>query len=285
MSRLRAILIGFYVWQGKATNPDREIRINANPYQRRLNANLHGREAIKKRRKEVNMKNKIISNSLNTTLLPTNLQFFAEPGDPAGGSEPGEPAGGDPAGSEPGEPAGGDPASEVTVESLVAQLSEMKAENAKLKSTNDKLCQSEGQLRKQLRAKMTAEEEAAEIKAEEEAKHNEYVSGLEKKLAIIEATAKYVEMGFDPKLAAETATADYEGDKDTVNANIKKMMSDQRKKMEAELREQLLKDIPAPQSGNQGNVDYSKQISDSINGGDFHSATLAILAQAQSQSQ
>jgi hypothetical protein len=92
-------------------------------------------------------------------------------------------------------------------------------------------------------------------------------------------------MGFDPQMAAETATADYEGDKDTVNANIKKMMSDQRKKMEAELREKLLKEIPAPQSGNQGNVDYSKQINDAINAGDMRSAALAILTQAQSQGQ
>jgi hypothetical protein len=234
----------------------------------------------KKRRKETNMKNKIISTRLNATPLPMNLQHFAE--DP----NPTEPAGGDPNPTEPDEPAGGnDPSNGETIESLIAQLSAAKAENAKLKNTNDKLCQSEGQLRKQLRAKMTAEEEAAEVKAEEEAKHKEYVSGLEKELAIIKATAKYVEMGFDPTLAAETATADYDGDKDTVNANIKKMMSDQRKKMEAELREKLLKEIPAPQSGNQGNVDYSKQISDSINGGDFHSATLAILAQAQAQGQ
>jgi hypothetical protein len=55
--------------------------------------------------------------------------------------------------------------------------------------------------------------------------------------------------------------------------------------MEAELREKLLKEIPAPQSGNQGNVDYSKQINDAINAGDMRSAALAILTQAQSQGQ
>lgn len=39
---------------------------------------------------------------------------------------------------------------EVTVESLMAQLAQEKAANAKLKSDNDKLCTSEGNLRKQL---------------------------------------------------------------------------------------------------------------------------------------
>lgn len=217
-------------------------------------------------------------------IYPMNLQFFADAAGPASGTDPAgnDPSGTDPAGNEPG---GNEPANnEPTVESLRAEMMAMRAENARLKSANDKLCQSEGQLRKQLREKMTAEEEAAEIKAEEEAAHKEYVTGLEKKLAIIESTARYVEMGFDPKMAAETATADYEGDKDTVNANIKKMMADQRKKMEAELREQLLKDIPAPQSGNQGKVDYSKQINDAISTGDMQAAVLAIMKQASANS-
>lgn len=218
--------------------------------------------------------------------IPMKLQFFAEPGGPAGGSDPapGEGGGGDPA---PGEGGGGEPAGggDVTVESLMAEMAAMKAENAKLKSANDKLCQSEGQLRKQLRAKMTAEEEAAEVEAQKKAEHDAYVTGLEKELAIIKSTARFIEMGFDAESAAATATADYEGDKETVNANIKKMMAAQRKQMEAELREQLLKDIPAPQSGNQTNVDYSKQINDALNAGDAQAAALAILNQAQSVGQ
>lgn len=217
--------------------------------------------------------------------IPMNLQFFAEPGGPGAEENPaggGESGGADPAGDNGGGESGG---GEVTLESVMAELATLKAENAKLKSTNDKLCQSEGQLRKQLRAKMTAEEEAAEVKAEEEAAHKEYVSGLEKELAIIKSTAKFIEMGFDAETAAATATADYDGDKETVNANIKKMMAAQRKQMEAELREKLLKEIPAPQSGNQTNVDYSKQINDALNAGDAQAAALAILNQAQAVGQ
>lgn len=220
--------------------------------------------------------------------IPFNLQFFAE-GD--GGADGGNPnpqdGGGD--GGNPNPPDGG---SEVTLESLMAEIAtlktdnaKLKTDNAKLKSTNDKLCQSEGELRKQIREKMTAEDQASELEAQKKAEHDEYVSGLEKKLAIIESTARFVEMGFDAELASATATADYEGDKETVNANIKKMMAVQKKQMEADLREKLLKEIPAPQSGNQGNIDYTKQISDALSAGDAQAAALAILNQSQSTGQ
>lgn len=212
--------------------------------------------------------------------IPMNLQFFAEPG---------EPGSGDPDPATGGEPGGGN---EVTLESLMAEIEAIKAENAtikaenvKLKTNNDKLCQSEGQLRKQLRDKMTAEDVAKEVAAEEKAKHDEYVAGLEKELEIIRGTARFVEMGFDPEMAKTTATADFEGDKETVNANIKTMLAAQRKQIEAELRDKLLKDIPAPKSGNQTDVDYSKQINDAIGALDMRSAALAILNQAQAQSQ
>ena len=54
---------------------------------------------------------------------------------------------------------------EMTVESLMAQLAQVNAENAKLKTDKDKICASEANLRKQLRAKQTAEEQEAEAKA------------------------------------------------------------------------------------------------------------------------
>lgn len=207
-----------------------------------------------------------------------NLQFFAE-GDPEPGGNPNPQDGGGEGDPEPG---GG---SEVTLESLMAEIATLKADNVKLKSTNDKLCQSEGELRKQLRAKMTAEEQANELEAQKKAEHEEYVSNLEKELATIKATARYIDMGFEPDKAAETAAAELDGDKETVNANIKAMMATQRKKMEQELRDQLMKDMPAPQSGNQGNIDYSKQITDALNAGDAQAAALAILNQSQSAGQ
>ena len=80
---------------------------------------------------------------------------------------------------------------EVTVESLMAQLAQEKAANAKLKSDNDKLCTSEGNLRKQLRAKQTAEEQEAEAKAEQQAQRDAYVKELEKFKAVAESSERY----------------------------------------------------------------------------------------------
>ncbi len=211
--------------------------------------------------------------------IPFNLQFFAE-GDPEqGGGNPNPSDGGGDGGSNPDPTNGG---GEVTIESLMAEIATLKADNVKLKSTNDKLCQSEGELRKQLRTKMTAEEQAKELEAQQKAEHDEYVSGLEKKIATIEATARYIDMGFEPDKAAETAAAELDGDKETVNANIKAMMAAQRKQMEKDIRDELMKDMPLPQSGNQSNIDYNKQITDALSAGDAQAAALAILNQSQS---
>lgn len=211
-----------------------------------------------------------------------NLQFFAEgEPEPGGGNPNPQDGGGD--GSNPNPQDGG--GSEITLESLMAEIATLKADNVKLKTTNDKLCQSEGELRKQLRAKMTAEEQANELEAQKKAEHEEYVSGLEKELATIKATARYIDMGFDPEKANETAVAELDGDKETVNANIKAMMAAQRKQMEKNIRDELMKDMPLPQSGNQSNVDYTQQYNDALNAGDTQAAALAILNQSQSVGQ
>lgn len=236
------------------------------------------RDALKKTQKGRNDMKQITESKTHS--IPFNLQFFAE-GDP-------EPGGGDPNpqgvdGGNPNPQDGG--GQEVTLESLMAELAAVKADNVKLKSTNDKLCQSEGELRKQLRAKMTAEEQAKELEAQQKAEHEEYVSNLEKELATIKATARYIDMGFDAEKAAETAAAELDGDKERVNANIKALMAAKEKKMEQELREKLMKDMPLPQSGNQSNIDYDKQITEALNAGDAQAAALAILNQSQSTEQ
>lgn len=238
------------------------------------------RDALKKTQKGRNDMKQITESK--THGIPFNLQFFAD-GDPEpGGGNPNPQDGGGDGGNPNPQDGGG---SEVTLESLMAEIATLKADNVKLKSTNDKLCQSEGELRKQLRAKMTAEEQAKELEAQQKAEHEEYVSGLEKKIATIEATARYIDMGFDPEKAAETAAAELDGDKETVNANIKAMMAAKEKKMEQELREKLMKDMPLPQSGNQSNIDYDKQATDALNAGDTQAAALAILNQSQSTGQ
>lgn len=180
---------------------------------------------------------------------------------------------------------GEDHGGEVTVESLMAQLAQEKANNAKLKADNDKLCTSEGNLRKQLRAKQTAEEQEAEAKAEQAAQHEAYVKELEKFKAVTEASARYLGMGMDAEMAKLTATAEIEGSMETVTANLSKFMDERDKKKEADIRAYYMAKMPTPQSGNMGQVDYSQQINSAISGGDMQSAALAILQQAAANSQ
>lgn len=169
---------------------------------------------------------------------------------------------------------------EVTVESLMAQLAQANAANAKMKADYDKLCTSEGNLRKQLRAKQTAEEQEAEAKAEQQAQRDEYVKGLEKFKAVTEASERYLNMGMDTELAKATATAEVEGTMDAVTANISKFMADRDKKKDEEIRAFYMAQMPTPQSGNVGQVDYSGVINQAISDGDMQSAALAILQQA-----
>lgn len=169
---------------------------------------------------------------------------------------------------------------EVTVESLMAQLAQANAEKAKLKADNDKLCTSEGNLRKQLRAKQTAEEQEAEAKAEQQAQRDEYIKSLEKFKAVSESSERYLSMGMDKELAKATATAEVEGAMDTVTSNLTKFMAERDKKKDEEIRAQYLAQMPTPQSGNVGQVDYTAQIKQAMDAGDSQSAVLAILQQA-----
>ena len=168
---------------------------------------------------------------------------------------------------------------------LTAQLAQEKANNAKLKSDNDKLCTSEGNLRKQLRAKQTAEEQEAEAKAEQAAQRDAYVKELEKFKSVTESSERYLGMGMPTEMAKATATAEYEGNMDVVTGNISKFMAERDKQKESEIRAQYLAQMPTPQSGNVGQVDYSAQIKQAMDTGDMQSAVLAILNQSAANNQ
>ena len=223
--------------------------------------------------------------------IPMNLQIFAESPNGKSQNNPSEPQ----TNPTPNAPATGSQQQsqttnddnnpgEVTIEGLMAQLAQANAANAKLKADNDKLCTSEGNLRKQLRAKQTAEEQEAEAKAEQQAQRDAYVKDLEKFKAVTEASERYLGMGMKPELAKATATAEFEGNMDVVTGNISKFMAERDKQKEAEIRATYLSQMPTPQSGNAGQVDYTVQISKAIDAGDMQSAALAILQQAAANS-
>lgn len=151
-------------------------------------------------------------------MFPMNLQFFADGADGGSGSEPAIPEG---AGT--GETGiAGD--TQPTVEELLSQLAQERAEKTQNKAALDKALREKGDITKQLRAKQTAEEAEAETMAQQQELQKTYVKSLEDKLAIISATDRYRNLGMEAAFAAETAKHEVEGNMEKVTANISKQM-------------------------------------------------------------
>ena len=112
-----------------------------------------------------------------------------------------------------------------TVEELTAQLATERAESAKNKAALEKALKETGDLKKQLRAKLTAEEQASEAQKELEEQQKEYISGLEKFQKQVLAEKRYVLQGMDADLAAKAAEAEIAGDMDEL-ASIQKQHTD-----------------------------------------------------------
>ncbi len=213
-------------------------------------------------------------------LLPLDLQFFAESLNEESNQQKDENANTSAQGKEAPKKTD-EPLPEYTVEQLLATVADLKAQNAKQKADFDKLMTSEGNLRKQLRAKQTAEEAEAEAKAEQEAQYQAYVKGLERENKIHKATERFLDLGMDKDLAVETATFEIDENNESVTANFKKFMENREKSHDAEIRQQLLGEMANLQSGNSTSVDYNKQFNEAVANGDMQGAILAQLQQAR----
>ena len=176
---------------------------------------------------------------------------------------------------------------ELTVDQLKEQLAQMKAENAKLgadaakaKNRIDELCKNEGNLKKALREKQTAEEAAEAAKKEQEAAEKQRVSNLERELGIMKATNRYMGLGFGDQ--SETlATYEYDGDMDSWTDAVTKHLTGYKAQLEEAIRAEYAAKMPTPSSGNSSTVDYSKLIADAQASGDTLTVARYIREQAE----
>ena len=124
--------------------------------------------------------------------MPMNLQFFAEStGDGGDGGE----GGSDGVGGDSGEN------DAPTVEELMAQLAQERATNAQNKAALDRALKEKGELTKNLRKRMTAEETANEEKRlADEAKDAE-IKELKEKFRTMDYSKRYMGIGMDEKTA------------------------------------------------------------------------------------
>lgn len=122
------------------------------------------------------------------------------------------------------------------------------------KATFDKTASDLADAKKQLRDKMTTDEQAAKDAAEAQQKLQDDYNALLKKSTIAEHTAKYLALGYDEKLARATAEALFDGDMDKVFANQQAHNA----AMEKKLRAEIMKDTPGPNgAGGGGNNEKS----------------------------
>jgi hypothetical protein len=120
------------------------------------------------------------------------------------------------------------------------------AEIDRLKAALSKSNSEAADFKKQLREKMSAEEAKAKEDVE---KYEEVVKerdALLREKNILGHKTKYLALGYDEKLANETAEAMVNGELDKVFANQKKHLE----ALEKKIREDVLKDTPKPEGGN-----------------------------------
>lgn len=123
---------------------------------------------------------------------------------------------------------------EPTVEELMAELAKERAEKERFKNSLDKASSEAANYKKKLREKQTAEEQEAEAKREQEENFKNYVKGLENRIALSEATERYMGLGMSKEFASETAKLELEGDREAVTVNMNKHMENMIKAKEAE---------------------------------------------------
>ena len=130
------------------------------------------------------------------------------------------------------------------------------------KSVFDKKASEAADLSKQLKSRMSQDEQAAAQQAEALEAMRAELEALRADKAISEYTAQFLAIGYDEKLAKSTAAALHKGDMTVMFKNHAAFVADRDKAMKAE----LLKGTPTPPAGD-GDKGASKE--------DFKKMTLA----------
>ncbi len=134
----------------------------------------------------------------------------------------------------------------MSAEEKLAALESMDLPDVdKIKSALDKATSEAAGYKKQLRERMTEEEARAAKDAEDRAAIQKELEQLRAEKVIGQHTAKFLGLGYDEKLARETATALANGDTEVVFKNQAKFIADREKAVKAE----ILKNTPTPPAG------------------------------------
>ena len=154
------------------------------------------------------------------------------------------------------------------IESAISKRDETNsAEMTKMKNALSKANSEAAGYKKDLRAKMSEAEANEASRKEEWDKIVKENADLKRNIALSERNAKLLAIGYDEKLALETATAMVDGDMEKVIANQGKFLEAQKKNIIAD----AMKGTPRPGTGAEegGGTDYSKEIATAQKNGDL----------------
>lgn len=116
------------------------------------------------------------------------------------------------------------------------------------KAQFDKVSSELAAVKKQLRTKMTEDEQAKADREAADQKVQEELESLRREKALSTHKASYLAMGYDEKTAEAAATAMVDGDNDALFAAMRKHSE----ATEKALRAEILKDTPKPPAGEPG---------------------------------
>lgn len=180
----------------------------------------------------------------NKYRIPFNLQFFAEGAGDGEGSET-VAEGSDGQGAETGEEDNG-----PTMEDVLAQLAEAKAEQARLKLASDKASKEAAGYKKQLQAKMSAEERASEAENERITALEEENKQMKAQMRMASYSKRYIGIGMDEKTADNMAELTGElSDVDKFFLTLGKFVQAVQKKSADDAVQKAIKDYPEIMAG------------------------------------
>ncbi len=165
--------------------------------------------------------------------LPLDIQFFAEPGgDPAPDPEP--------------NPSLNDDPTPDTTPSIEEQLQELMNENAKLKKAQEKAASEAADFKKKYRETLSVQEKASLEKAEKEAEREEQFQALKRENQINKLEKNFILLGYSDEQAHKAATAQYDGDTES----LFKIQSEVQQALVKQKEAEWLKSRPEPNAGN-----------------------------------
>lgn len=139
--------------------------------------------------------------------------------------------------------------SETPKKSIEDMLSELMAENAKLKREKDRASADAAKYKRESMANKTEAEQKAIEKAEEDARIKEELAELRKESALNKLEKSFVMLGYSEEMAKQAAEAQYDGNTDLLFQIQKKYFAEK----ERAIKSQLMKTLPAPSISNDEN--------------------------------